>query len=128
MSFLLQHSDLSTSALTCGRRVTVLRSLVWSYTSSILEASYGGCYLVYHITTNRISGQRIAETFAAIVHQYNIQDRVGYFTTDNASNNDTCMEFLGDKFDFTHVVRRVRCVGHVLDTWQRPSKIGQLSF
>lgn len=40
------------------------------------------------------SGHNIAETFVAIAHQYNIQDRIGYFTTDNASNNDTCMEYL----------------------------------
>jgi hypothetical protein len=53
-SFLLQHSDSSTPALTCERRAIVLRFLVWSYTSSILEARYGSSYLVYHITTNRI--------------------------------------------------------------------------
>jgi len=70
------------------------------------------------------SGHNIAETFAAIVYQYNIQDRVGYFTTDNASNNDTCMEFLGDEFDFNHVVRRVRCVGHVLNLVAKAIMIG----
>jgi hypothetical protein len=70
------------------------------------------------------SGHNIAETFAAIVYQYNIQDRVGYFTTDNASNNDTCMIFLGDEFDFDHAVRRVRCVGHVLNLVAKAIMIG----
>lgn len=42
----------------------------------------------------------VAETFAALVYQYNVQNRIGYFTMDNASNNDMCMELLGDEFDF----------------------------
>lgn len=70
------------------------------------------------------SGHNIAETFAAIAYQYNIQDRIGYFTTDNASNNDTCMEFLGAEFDFDHVARRVRCVGHVLNLVAKAIMIG----
>ena len=34
------------------------------------------------------------------------------------------MEFLGDEFDFNHVVRRVRCVGHVLNLVAKAIMIG----
>jgi hypothetical protein len=70
------------------------------------------------------SGHNIAETFAAIAYQYNIQDRIGYFTTDNASNNDTCMELLNAEFDFDHVARRVRCVGHITNLVAKAIMIG----
>lgn len=53
--------------------------------------------------------------FVAIAYQYNIQYCIGYFITDNASNNGICIEFLGDDFDFNHIVQRVHCVGHVLN-------------
>lgn len=66
----------------------------------------------------------IAETFAAIAYQYNIQDRIEYFITDNASNNDTCVEFLGAEFVFGHVARRVRCVGHALNSVAKAIMIG----
>jgi hypothetical protein len=70
------------------------------------------------------SSHNIAETFAVIAYQYNIQDRIEYFTTDNTGNNDTCMEFLGDKFDFDHVARQVRRVGHVLNLVAKAVMIG----
>lgn len=70
------------------------------------------------------SGHNLAETFVSIACQYNLQDRIGYFTTDNASNNDTCMEFLGAEFGFDHISRRVRCAGHILNLVAKAIMIG----
>lgn len=70
------------------------------------------------------SGYNIAETFVVIAYQYNIQDRIGYFTTDNASNNDTCIEYLAAEFDFDHTARRVRCAGYVLNLVAKAIMIG----
>jgi hypothetical protein len=66
------------------------------------------------------SGENLASYLLAISEEYEITDRLGYFTLDNASSNDTCLRtFLPTcNPDITHdgiVSRRLRCFGHVLN-------------
>jgi hypothetical protein len=61
------------------------------------------------------SGVNIADNVAAIIHHYNLKDKIGYFMTDNATNNDTCLEELGAGFNFNPLHRCLRCSGHKID-------------
>jgi hypothetical protein len=45
--------------------------------------------------------------------EYGIERKIGYFTLDNASNNDTCMQGLGLELNFNRKFRRLRCAGHI---------------
>ena len=40
------------------------------------------------------TGLNIAESVAAILAEFDLQDQVGYFTLDNAKNNNTCKKTL----------------------------------
>jgi hypothetical protein len=46
------------------------------------------------------TGTNIAESVAAILNEFALGDRVGYFVLDNAENNDTAIAALGDRFEF----------------------------
>ena len=50
-----------------------------------------------------------------ILKEYGIERKIGYFTLDNASNNDTCMQELGLELNFNHKFRRLRCAGHMVN-------------
>ncbi|KAM3454860.1 hypothetical protein MY8738_008734 [Beauveria namnaoensis] len=41
--------------------------------------------------------------------------RVGYFTLDNAANNDTCIEDIAFELGFCATERRIRCAAHILN-------------
>ena len=72
----------------------------------------------------RHSGANIAETVEEIVHEYNIQSRVGYFVTDNAGNNDTALDLISEELDFNAKHRRLRCMGHILNLVARSILFG----
>ena len=61
------------------------------------------------------SGFNMAETVNAIIASYSLQDKVGYFTTDNASANKTCLELIAKEHGFDYDKRWVRCCGHVFN-------------
>ncbi|KAM0705421.1 hypothetical protein Q7P35_008211 [Cladosporium inversicolor] len=49
----------------------------------------------------RHTGTNIAETIASIITEYNLSHYLGYFITDNASNNATCISALAEEFQFS---------------------------
>ncbi|KID93618.1 Ribonuclease H-like protein, partial [Metarhizium majus ARSEF 297] len=55
----------------------------------------------------------VADTLA--FWQINDPDKLGYFTLDNATNNDTCMEELAFEHNFSYEERRIRCGPHVIN-------------
>ncbi|OAA38788.1 ABC transporter [Cordyceps fumosorosea ARSEF 2679] len=63
----------------------------------------------------RHSGENIAAEILDIIRSFGIEDKVGYFTLDNAANNDTAMREIAQELHFDPVRRRVRCVGHILN-------------
>lgn len=63
----------------------------------------------------RHTGENIAEGVAAIITEFGIQNQLGYFMMDNATNNDACMRALGQEFDFDPDYRRLRCAGHIIN-------------
>lgn len=61
------------------------------------------------------TGANIASQVAEIIEEFGIHDKVGYFTLDNASSNDTAMDELGIRLGFQGRERRGRCFGHILN-------------
>ncbi|OAQ60846.1 transposase-like protein [Purpureocillium lilacinum] len=59
-----------------------------------------------------------------ILHEYGFEDRVGYFVTDNAESNDTCLEDLGSELGFKKQHRRLRCCGHIINLVARSILFG----
>lgn len=66
------------------------------------------------------SGENQAEVIIQVITEFEIQARVGYFVTDNASNNDSAIEIVVAHFcpqlsvEQRHS-RRLRCLGHVIN-------------
>ncbi|KAG5783610.1 hypothetical protein H9Q73_002749 [Fusarium xylarioides] len=49
------------------------------------------------------------------VPEVSITEKIGYFTLDNAENNDTAMGAIGRELGFTGASRRGRCFGHTVN-------------
>jgi hypothetical protein len=64
----------------------------------------------------RHTGENIAAEVIEILSSYRIEDKVGYFTLHNASNNDTATVAIADYFGFEGGrQRQVRCIGHIMN-------------
>lgn len=66
------------------------------------------------------SGSNIAEVLWKILERFEITRRIGYITTDNATNNDTAIAQLATNFrnvgiEFNAQESRVRCFGHIIN-------------
>ncbi|KAL9572117.1 hypothetical protein ACKAV7_003834 [Fusarium commune] len=61
------------------------------------------------------TGTNIAAEILDVIEAYQIQDKIGYFTLDNAENNDTAVEIIGGELGFVGKTRRGRCFGHTLN-------------
>lgn len=88
------------------------------------------------------SGQNQAELVWAIISQYHIENTLGYFTLDNASNNSTALraiqyqlnqhkvsnQILSPDMDFAYNSRYIRCYGHVLNLIVKVFLYGKKSY
>ncbi|KAG4275825.1 hypothetical protein FPRO04_14334 [Fusarium proliferatum] len=63
----------------------------------------------------RHTGTALADEVADTIYAFDVQDKLGYCTLDNAANNGTAMEALAAEFDFDSNERRIRCAPHFLD-------------
>jgi hypothetical protein len=72
----------------------------------------------------RHTGPSIAAEMLDVIKSYQIQDKIGYFTLDNAKNNDTAMEIIGGELGFVGARRRGRCFGHILNLSAKASLFG----
>ncbi|CAE7021734.1 hypothetical protein PTTW11_03315 [Pyrenophora teres f. teres] len=62
------------------------------------------------------TGNNIAAAATTILRLFGVDNaRVGYFVLDNASNNDTAVKSLAEKFGFIASERRLRCCCHILN-------------
>jgi len=66
------------------------------------------------------SGQNQAALFWEVAVEMGITCRLGYFTLDNASNNDIMLEAIADRLanlgiPFDPKKRRMRCLGHIIN-------------
>jgi hypothetical protein len=60
-----------------------------------------------------------------ILKDFAIEDKIGYFTLDNATNNDTCMQNLGLELNFDPKFRRLRCAGHMINLMAKQVLFGK---
>ncbi|RKK79354.1 hypothetical protein BFJ68_g17816, partial [Fusarium oxysporum] len=66
--------------------------------------------------TVRHFGANIGHEIIEILESYEIsEEKIGYFTLDNAQSNDTAMDTIGERFKFHGKERRGRCFGHVIN-------------
>ncbi|KAK4077569.1 hypothetical protein Purlil1_12331 [Purpureocillium lilacinum] len=73
----------------------------------------------------RHSGSSLADEVSDTLAFWQIDsDKVGYFTLDNAGNNDTCMKDLAFEHGFSPEERRIRCAGHILNLCVRAMLYG----
>ncbi|KAF4314536.1 HAT domain-containing protein [Botryosphaeria dothidea] len=63
----------------------------------------------------RYTGVNLAEEVAKIIAEWGIGGRIGYFITDNADNNDTCLDALAKEYGFNKRWRRLRCCAHIIN-------------
>ena len=61
------------------------------------------------------TGENIAKGVTKIIQEWRFEDRIGYFVIDNATNNNGCMDHLGEQFNFDGSERRLRCICHILN-------------
>ncbi|KPA35844.1 transposase [Fusarium langsethiae] len=59
-----------------------------------------------------------------IIYEYGFEGRVGYFVTDNAESNDTCLEELATELGFNKQHHRLRCCGHIINLVARSILFG----
>ena len=63
----------------------------------------------------RHTGENIAAEIKEVIKAFQLEEKLGYFTLDNATNNDAAMADLGSEFGFDPLQRRVRCFGHIIN-------------
>ena len=63
----------------------------------------------------RHTGEALAEEVCKVLSFWKLDDRIGFFTLDNATNNDTAMKAIGDTFGFDGTERRLRCAPHCIN-------------
>jgi len=66
------------------------------------------------------SGANIAETVIKVLDTYQITSKLGYITTDNATNNDSTLVKLSKLLALRNIpfkleIMRVRCFGHIIN-------------
>jgi hypothetical protein len=70
------------------------------------------------------TGVNIAANIMEIIREFRLQDQIGWFVCDNASNNETCLEELGSILGFDWKQRRLRCMGHIINLIARQILFG----
>jgi hypothetical protein len=58
------------------------------------------------------SSVNIADQITAIIEYFDISKSIGYFMTNNATNDDTCIEALSLEHNFNPLYQRLRCSGY----------------
>lgn len=64
---------------------------------------------------DRHTGENVAEAVLDVIRDYGIEEKIGYFTVDNATVNDAALKVIGWKLGFPWEERRVRCFGHIIN-------------
>ncbi|KAK7025717.1 HAT family dimerization domain-containing protein [Favolaschia claudopus] len=75
--------------------------------------------LAYTPIEGNHSGQNLSKILVRAVDRYDLREKMGWGTADNATNNDTCMKCAGEEVDplklrWDPVERRVRCMEHAV--------------
>ena len=83
-----------------------------------IDTNWNHCKLLLGVppVKGKHTGENLADHVAAVLSEFDItSDRLGIFVLDNASNNDTAMEYLAAEFGFDSEECRLRCMGHIIN-------------
>jgi hypothetical protein len=67
------------------------------------------------------SGDNMSKYVLEVLREYDVIKNLGYFTTDNASDNDTMMTALSTalrrdfRLNYDPILHRIRCQGHIIN-------------
>jgi hypothetical protein len=76
------------------------------------------------------TGENQAGVVLAVIKDYEIGQKIGYFMTDNAQSNDVCIDLVLREL-YPHmpskqrVARRLRCLGHIVNLCARALLLGK---
>jgi hypothetical protein len=70
------------------------------------------------------SGINISNNTLAVVNEYGIRDKVGYFVLDNVKTNDVAVRLLAKELGFHPTWRRGRCAGHIIALVASATQLG----
>lgn len=93
--------------------------MIWSYQYMVIYIAISQILLDTLITLSGVQPWNQAEVIKDIIQGYKPHNRIGYFVSDNASNNSTAIDLLIAYF-LPHLTpkqrlgRRLRCLGHVI--------------
>ncbi|EAQ85647.1 hypothetical protein CHGG_06900 [Chaetomium globosum CBS 148.51] len=77
--------------------------------------------------SDRHTGENIAEAILDVIRNYGIEKKIGYFTVDNATNNDAALKIIEcDAFE-REVSTSLLTTQHEHEQWRRKGPIGQTS-
>jgi hypothetical protein len=86
------------------------------------DSSFRNCtkFIAFRRLHGSHSGKNMATLLVQILKEFEIEERLGYFITDNATSNDLCIDFtledlLPDLTSAERKYRRLRYYGHVLN-------------
>ena len=76
------------------------------------------------------TGANIGHQLVRLFKEYDILDRIGFFISDNASSNDTCVSYVlrkqNQRITKKQIARRrIRCLGHVINLCAQAFLIGK---
>jgi hypothetical protein len=93
------------------------RHALFGITAFFRDENDKPCKLVLGLpeVSERHHGCNIGGEILDIICDYKIEKKIGYFTLDNAENNDTAMAIVGAELGFNGKARRGRCFGHLLN-------------
>ena len=66
------------------------------------------------------TGENQGQIIISILQEFELTKKIGYFTLDNAANNDTALVFLSKHLQelgvyFDPIEHRLRCIGHIIN-------------
>ena len=66
------------------------------------------------------TGENQSQVITSLLHEYQLTKKIGYFTLDNAKNNDTALRCLSQRLQevgvsFDPQAHRLRCIGHIIN-------------
>lgn len=78
------------------------------------------CVIAFRELVDDHSGSNLSLVVWTVLEEYDLLHNSGYYTLDNASNNDSCLRFLGQQFTnldigFDCLEQRLRSFGHILN-------------
>ncbi|KAG6989367.1 hypothetical protein FocnCong_v021267 [Fusarium oxysporum f. sp. conglutinans] len=78
-----------------------------------------GKFRTFLLGLPQIKGRHCSENLAGrvseIIYEYIFEGRVGYFVTDNAESNDTCLKELATELGFNKQHHQLQCCRHIIN-------------